>query len=106
MVDTITLEGLKAQLNFTPDMGVNDDALLERKLAAALDHVERLLGFRIDETYGAPEQQPVPPSLIEAIYQLAAHWYENREASIVGVNAQEVPFGVRQIVNEYRDWSF
>ncbi|AXQ94015.1 head-tail connector protein [Cereibacter azotoformans] len=99
-----TLDALKAQLSFTDDMGGVDDALLELKLEAARNHVERLLGFRIAETFGGDGQDPVPPSIEEAILQLAAWWYETREAASPG--AREVPFGVREIVAEYREWSF
>ncbi len=102
----LTVPELKEQLNFSADLGTADDALLGRKLAAAQDHVERMLGFKIEVTYGGAEQEPVPPALIEAVAQLAAHWFENREASLVGVTATTIPFGVQQIVSEYREWSF
>ena len=102
----VSVSELREQLNFTSDQGAIDEDLLQRKLDAALDHVQRLLGFKIEDNYGGEDQEEVPASLIEAIYQLAAHWYENREATIIGVSGQELPFGVRQIINEYRDWSF
>ncbi|MCE6960576.1 head-tail connector protein [Cereibacter sphaeroides] len=95
-----TLAALKAQLSFTDDLGGADDALLEAKLAAAQNHVERLLGYKIEDQFG----NEVPASLVEAILQLAAWWYENREAASDG--AREVPFGVREIIAEYREWSF
>ncbi|NTH50931.1 phage gp6-like head-tail connector protein [Agrobacterium rhizogenes] len=102
----VTVEQLKEQLNFSTDLGTDDDALIGRKIAAAQGHIERLLGFKIEETYGGEGQDPVPPELQEAVCQLAAHWYENREATLVGVIAQDLPFGVWSIVNEYRNWSF
>ena len=102
-----TLEQLKGQLNITPDIGTADDAMLQRKLAAAQTHIERLLGYRIEEQFqpaGEPPASTVPPALVEAVLQLAAWWYEAREAASEG--AHEVPFGVREIVTEYRGWSF
>lgn len=102
----VTLEQIKEQLNISPDLGTDDYALLERKIAAAQNHVERLLGFKIEERFGSPGQEAIPPALVEAVSQTAAHWYENREATLVGVSAQELPFGVWPIVNEYREWSF
>ena len=102
----VTLAQLKEQLNITDDLGADDDALLGRKIDAAQNHIERLLGFKIGETYGGSEQDAIPPSLAEAVLQLAAHWYENRDATLVGVTAQELPFGVWDIVREYREWSF
>lgn len=95
----LTVDELKQQLNMSSNL---DDALLGRKLAAAQDHVERLLGFKIETTY--PEA--VPAALVEAVSQLAADWYENREATLVGVTAVEIPFGVQAIVAEYRSYSF
>ncbi|MGR3823867.1 MAG: head-tail connector protein [Salipiger marinus] len=100
----LTLDQLKEQLSFTDDMGDVDDDLLQRKLAAAQNHVERLLGFKIEETFGGADQDEIPPALIEAVSQLAAWWYEQREAA--GEGAREVPFGVREIVAEYREYTF
>lgn len=101
----VTLDQMKEQLAFTADLGDADNDLIERKVAAAQDHIERWLGYKIEATYGGEDQDPVPPSLIEAVCQLAAWWYENRETASE-VSLQEVPFGVLQIVHGYRDWSF
>lgn len=98
------LADLKDQLAFTEDIGDADDALLQKKLDAAHNHVERLLGFKIEETFGGTGQDPVPPVLIEAVLQLAAHWYDNREAGAEAV--RELPFGVREIITEYREFTF
>lgn len=102
----VSLTELKQQLNLTPDLGTDDDGLLERKISAAQNHVERLLGYKIEERYGGADQEAIPPALVEAVSQTAAHWYENREATLVGVSAQELPFGIWSIVNEYREYSF
>lgn len=95
----VTVDQAKEQLNITDAV---DDALLGRKLAAAQDHLERLLGFRIEEKYPSG----IPPSLVECVCLLAAHWYENREASLVGVNAQPLPFGISDIVDAHRNYSW
>jgi uncharacterized phage protein (predicted DNA packaging) len=103
IVDVATL---KEQLRVDFD---DDDALVERKIAAAQDHIERHLGFKIEEQYppaGDPPVSTIPPALIEAVCQLVGHWYENREAVLVGVNAQELPLNVADIVREYRNWSW
>lgn len=102
----VTVDQLKEQLNLTADLGTGDDALLGRKIEAAQDHLERLLGFKIAATYGGTGQDPIPPALVEAVCQLAAHWYENREGTVVGATAQTLPFGLSDIVREYREWSF
>ena len=100
----LTLAELKEHLSFTEDIGDADDALLSRLIPAAQNHVERLLGFAIEERFGGADQEPVPPSLIEAVSQLAAWWYECRVAA--GDGAREAPFGVREIVTEYREFTF
>jgi uncharacterized phage protein (predicted DNA packaging) len=95
----VDLETVKQQLGVTLDL---DDEMITRKIAAAQDHIERLLGYKIAEEF----PNAVPPSLAECVCQLAAHWYENREATVVGVSAQTLPLGVQDIVREYRGWSF
>jgi hypothetical protein len=102
----VTVSQLREQLNLTDDLGTGDDALLGRKIAAAQNHIERLLGFKIEATFGGTGQDPIPPALIECVCQLAAHWYENREGTVVGATAQALPFGLADIVREYREWSF
>lgn len=100
----VTLDQLREQLNFTADMGSVDDALLSLKLDAAQDHLERYLGFKIEDTYGGLDQPEIPPALREAVCQLAAFWYEVREAA--GEGARVIPFGVTEIADGYREWTF
>lgn len=97
---------LKTQLNWTDDMGDSDDELLLSKVKSAQQHIESLMGFKIDETYGGAGQEPVPEALSEAVLQLAAWWYVQREAAVAGVSVQSIPHGVDQIVQELRDWTF
>ena len=101
----ITVEQLKDQLNLSPDLGADDDALLSRKIDAAQDYIERQLGFKIATRYGGADQEMLPPALVEAVSQLAAHWFENREATLIGVNAYALPFGVAEIVDSLREYS-
>ncbi len=99
-----SLSKFKDHLAWTSDLGISDDDLLSRKLGAAQDHIERLLGFNIEDNFGGVDQAPVPDSLTEAVLQLAAHWYDNREAGAEVI--RELPFGVRDLVNEYREFTF
>ncbi len=99
----VTLEDVKAQLSLTPDQTA-DDTLIQGKIDAAQSHIERLLGFRIGDRFGGEGQEPVPDDLKEAVLQLAAWWFENREAATD--MSRELPFGVTDIVTEYREWSF
>lgn len=97
----LSVSDLKDQANVT---GAADDAILTRMLAAATAHIERLLGFKLDDADELPGGAPADLEL--AVLQLAADWYENREATLVGVTAQPIPYGVREIVNEYRKYTF
>lgn len=99
----VTVDQMRAQLNLPEAM---DGDILAEKIAAAQNHIERLLGFRIEESFGGEDQDDIPASLIEAVKQLASHWYEQREAVAIGHGAALVPFSVAEIVAEYRDWSF
>lgn len=97
----IGISDLKAHCNVT---GSDDDAVLTRLLAVASAHVERLLGFALDDEQRLPGGAPA--DLEHAVLMLAAHWYENREASLVGVVAQLLPLGVQDMVREHRRYTF
>lgn len=96
----VDLADMKRHLNVTDD---NDDSLIEGKLDAAQAALERQLGYVIEDEF---EDEGVPADLQEAVRQLAAHWYENREASVVGVSVHLLPLGVRDIIRERRNYSW
>lgn len=93
---TISTANLKAHLNITTD---GDDALLADKIAAASEWIAQYTAIPID----APD---MPAPVNEAIRQLAAHLYENREATLIGVTAQSLPFGLLDLLMPYRAWVF
>ncbi|AWB48889.1 DNA-packaging protein [Gemmobacter aquarius] len=95
-----TLAGLQDHLSFTDDMAGYDVALLEQMLGAATATIERRLGFAVAVQFPAGWPDP----LLLAVNMLAAHWYENRE--VTGAEAREIPFGVADIISDFRDWSF
>lgn len=43
-----------------------------------------------------------PESIKHAITLLVAHWYEHREAAIVGQNPEQIPLGVESLLYPYR----
>lgn len=92
------LASLKAQLNITDDA---DDDLLTGKIAAAEASVSADIGADDPVTYA-----DAPADLREAILMLAAHFYENREAVLVGVGASPLPFGYEHLINPHRKWAF
>ncbi|MEO4040357.1 head-tail connector protein [Hoeflea sp. CAU 1731] len=88
----MTLDNLKAHLNITDN---NDDALLTSKLGAALEWMALYVG----------EDELGNPLVIEATLQLAATFYEQREA-IGPTELQEVPFTVWELIEPFRVRSF
>jgi len=50
--------------------------------------------------YGMPDDVPSPIKI--AIKMMIAHWYENREATTVGVSTTETPMAVDLLLNPYR----
>ena len=93
---TITIANLKAHLNITTD---DDDDLLADKIAAASEWVAGYTGIPSDSS-------DMPAAVLEATRQLAAHLYENREASLIGVQAEALPFGLLTLLEPYRAWAF
>lgn len=105
----VLISDMMRQLALTSDAPGDDLVLLQGKIDAAQNHVERLLGYQIEVSYRpdhepADSRDPLPPSLKEAVMQLAAFWFEHREAS--GDGGRPLPFGVAEIINEHRGWTF
>ena len=90
-ITSLTL--LKQHLNVDHDL---DDALLAHKLAAA----EAWVLGGVEPTYAV---DPLPAPVTEAILQLAALWYEQREAAAIGVSVAAIPFGVHDLLRPYRE---
>lgn len=89
---------LRAQLNIIDD---TDDALLAGKIAAAEAHTTNVTGAQTPVTY-----DDAPADMRQAILMLAAHWFENREATIAGMRADPVPFGFDELIASHRAWVF
>jgi uncharacterized phage protein (predicted DNA packaging) len=96
-MSVVQLADMKAHLNIT---FTTDDGLIMGKIAAAEDWISKYVGAPW------PPTAPVPGALLEAIMQLAAHLYENREATLVGVTSQDLPFGLLDLLTPYRAWAF
>lgn len=80
-----------------------DDALCQRLINAAKKHTENQLGLALD---AVTFPTGVPGDLEQAVFMLAAHWYENREASIAGMTINTVPFGYEDIIRENRVYTY
>ena len=93
----ITVEDAKAHCNITTDA---DDGLIAGKIAAAEAFIDGWLEKPL------AEMTTVPADLKEAVRQLVGHLYENREATLVGISADELPMGFWGILTQHREWSF
>jgi hypothetical protein len=96
-----TVADIKAHSNIAIDA---DDDLIQSKIDAAEQWIAKFIGSPLDDATAFPDGTPEP--LKEATRQLVAAWYEQREAVIIGVSADEAPFGVVELIQPYREWSF
>lgn len=104
--EVASIQGLKAQLAFTPDVGSTDDTLLQNLLDAALSYIESAVGFAIEERFGGPGQDPIPAALSQAVLQLAAHWWDQRGHDEAAAMMKTAPIWIEMLWNEFRDWAF
>ena len=97
----ITVADAKQHCNITTDA---DDALIADKIAAAEAWIGQFIGTALDDAEAFPDGTPEP--LKEAIRQLVAHLYENREATLVGMTMVDVSPGLFDLMAPYRAWAF
>ena len=83
---------LKAQLRLDT---AEEDSFLAHKLAVAEEWIA-------GHTGAAFPTEDVPAPLTEAALQLAAFWYEQREAVWMGLSGAPIPFGVTALLQSYR----
>jgi hypothetical protein len=101
----ITTLDLREHLNLAD--GDESDTLLAGKIEAAEAWIEGFAGITLTDFATEGENgDEYPGDLKEAVRQLAAHFYENREATLVGVSANALPFGVTDLLAPYREWVF
>lgn len=100
----LTVDDLDRHLNGVP--ASDKEHMLPRILAAATAHIERLLGFKIDDDDEFP--QGTPADLELAVLQLGAFWYEHRGSGLLDQTDvfKELPFGVDSVIRNYRNWVF
>ena len=103
MAEVVTLAVMRSALGLTDDFGTADDALILQKIAAATAHVERAAGVSFDAL--EESDAGIPADLVEAVTMLAAWWFEQREAALVGVSAAPVPLGFDDLIRPHRpEW--
>jgi|GEM_PF-3677770 len=91
----LELSDLKGELRVTHS---HEDALIERKLQAAIAHVESYIGQTL-----ASFVDGVPVPIEEAVLKLGAHLYEWRGVATEGALAV-TPAGFYSLLYPYRSW--
>lgn len=99
MTTIIDEADVKLHLNLTTDA---DDDLLTEKIKAAQQSVEAFIGRTLDDDE-FPDGVPAP--LKEAVRQMAAHLYENREP-LSEHTMRELPLNIFDLVGPYRAFAF
>lgn len=60
-------------------------------------------GIQIQYKAGiAPQAEDAPSDIVQAILQMAAHWYENREIMTDGQTVAQIPVGAERIIARHR----
>ncbi len=86
----------KAHLRVTDTV---DDVLIGEQLAAAKAFVSAYTGADVD-------LDGTPAPVRQAVLMLTAHLYENRETTLIGIQAQALPFGFLDLLSNYRAWAW
>lgn len=95
----INLQDAKEHLNVTTTI---DDQVIMRLIDVAKNWLDHAVGYSVLERY----PYPTPAALDHALLLMVGHLYANREATLVGVTAQELPLGVNDLISGFRDWSW
>ena len=93
----ISVADVKAHCNITL---ADDDVLIAAKIDAAEEWIGAFIGTPLAEF------DPVPEPIKEAVRQLVAHLYENREATLVGVTMNDVSPGLFDLLAPFRRYVF
>lgn len=73
------------------------DELLQHYLEAAEARASGYLGLPLSDL-----GPTVPVDVKQAVLQIAAHLYQNREAVLIGVNAYDLPLGIDDFLRKFR----
>jgi len=104
-VTILTVDDIKAHCNI---VGSDDDALLANYIAAAEEWAGDFIGKDLASYATDVPPAPVPEKAKQAVRQLVAYWYDQRESAVVGltggVSSTQVPFGVADLLRPLRNW--
>lgn len=109
----LELEIIKRQVRLELDDDTEDD-LLETYATAAQRYVENHIGRTLyataeeipkDEETGDPTDEHalvLDDDITTAMLLLIGHWFENREAVVIGSTPSELPMAVQALISPYR----
>lgn len=103
----LDLNLVKEHCRLEPDFSA-DDNLLKVFIGAAKNHVEKytrrtLYASTSDPGYDDDEDRLLLGDDVRtAMLLLVGHWYENREASVVGQSVAKLPMAVESFLQPYR----
>ena len=105
MTSVITIEQAMQHMRVIDEMEDEND-LIQGKIDAAQGMVENYLGGTLAELFPSPAAIPAP--ITEAILQLTAFLYDNREAAVIDsrVALIDPSPGFYDMLKPYRVWSF
>lgn len=63
---------------------------------------DRADAVQVEFTAGATTPASVPPTLIHAVRLLVSHFYEMRSPVVAGISADEIPLGLRHLLESQR----
>lgn len=111
----LELEIIKQQCRLEPDDD-SEDMLLDTYATAAQRLVENRTGRTLYATEGEVPTDPetgettddtalvLDDDLTTAMLLLIGHWFENREAVVVGSTTSELPMAVEALIAPYRHY--
>ncbi|SDO72583.1 Phage gp6-like head-tail connector protein [Halomonas shengliensis] len=111
----LELEIIRQQCRLEPD-DTDEDALLETYATAAQRLVENQTGrtlyategeIPVDAETGEPTDEHalvLDDDLTTAMLLLIGHWFENREAVVIGTITSELPLAVEALIAPYRHY--
>lgn len=83
-----------------------DDAWPSARLFPKAVHVEYIAGYADSGASPADLQDNIPKPIVQALYLLIGHLYENREMTTAGIEIRDVPTAYDALISNYRVRAF
>lgn len=94
----IDLNRARAVLRLDAD-ATSEDSLIEDLIESAKAHVEQHCDRKlVSGEPSGPEEMAMTPDVEQAILMLVAHWFNSREAAVVGTTSAQVELGFERLL--------